>query len=181
MLMYGKTSIAREVGFTGIGVIFNLTSMAEDFIQLPLLIPPNDLPRSTERDFDIAYANYIMNNDIVFIELFKIIYNLYMGIDVFLVIDDDQNWAENILESLLKLIQQRYGYNAVYVNNEEDYIYARNNLTGKFASGYGIYNLDHDKERFAYIIEKAKQKGTDFSKGIVWEGTNGYWEKYYGI
>ena len=145
MLMYGKASTARTIGFEGI--IFNLTSMVEDYMPLRLLIPPNDLGRSTERDFDIAYANYIMNTDMAFVELFKIIYNLYMGVDVFLAVDDDQEWAENILESLLKLIQQRYGYNAIYIGGTSgedslnDYIYAKNNLSGNFALGYGLYNL----------------------------------------
>ena len=53
---------------------------------------------------------------------------------------------------MLKLIQQRYGYNAVLITSDEDYIYAKNNCYSDFAPGYGLYNLDIDKERFTSII-----------------------------
>lgn len=153
MLMYG---VGRDdilgIKFAGEGVIYNLTSLREGFNSLYLLIPPNDIGRFTDRDFDIAYANYIMNNDNVFCEFFQIIYNLYIGKDVFIIVSEE-NWSENILESLLKLIQQRYGYNAVRIDSDDDYIFARNNMTFDFAYGYGLYNLDQDKERFTYLIE----------------------------
>ncbi len=154
MLMYGNPQ-ATNLNFSGKGVVYNLTSMKENFINLSLLLPPNSIGRFTDRDFDIVYANYIMNNDMVFVEFFQIIYNLYIGNDVF-IIADEADWSENILESLLKLIQQRYGYNAVMVNSDQDYIYAKNNLFTDFAPGYGLYNLDIDKERFNNIIVTAK-------------------------
>ena len=168
MLMYGKASVYRTVDFVGSGIAYNLTSYSEGFYQLLNILPPNNLPRSTERDFDIQYANYIMNNDLPFIEFFSIIYNLYLGIDVYLVVDDDQNWAENILQSLLKLIQQRYGYNGVYIDSDEDYIWCRNYGVGKFDPGYGLYNLDQDKERFTYILENIKIKGGSIPPGVLW-------------
>ena len=88
----------------------------------------------TDREFDIAYMNYIMNYDDVFCEFFQIIYNLYIGIDVLIIASKD-DWSENILESLLKLIQQRYGYDAVYIETDEDYMYARNYCFSDFAPG----------------------------------------------
>ena len=168
MLMYGSSSAVRNLIFSGYGVVYNLTSMAEGFYTLPNLIPPNSLPRSTERDFDMQYAEYIFNNETVFVEFFSVIYNLYLGLDVFIVIDEDANWAENILESLLKLIQQRYGYNAVYISTDDDYVYAKNNAVSKFAPGFGIYNLDQDKERFTYLVEQMKQKVGSIPPGILW-------------
>lgn len=151
MLMYG-TPDATNINFSGKGIIYNLTSMVEGFVPLRLLIPPNELGKFTDRDFDIAYMHYILDNDNVFAEFFQIIYNLYIGNDVFIVVSNE-DWSENILESLLKLIQQRYGYNAVLIVTEEDYMYAENNIISNFAPGYGIYNLDVDKERFSYLME----------------------------
>ena len=88
----------------------------------------------------------------MFCEFFQIIYNLYLGYDVF-ILASSEDWSENILESLLKLIQQRYGYNAVRIDSDDDYIFARNNMTFDFDPRFGIYNLDQDKERFSYLIE----------------------------
>ena len=153
MLMYGfDNSGVLNIDIPD-GVLFNLTSKKEGFVTLPLLIPPNNIGRFTDRDFDIAYAQYVMNNDNVFCQFFQIIYNLYIGKDVFILVSSE-DWSENILESLLKLIQQRYGYNAVLISENDDYIFAKNSMIDqKFAPGYGMFNLDQDKERFSYIME----------------------------
>lgn len=152
MLMYGPAS-AADIKFGGKGVMYNLSSMREGFISLQALIPPNTIGRLTDREFDIAYANYIMSNDTLFCIFFQIIYNLYIGKDVFIIVSTE-DWSENLLESLLKLIQQRYGYNAVLINTETDYLYAATSMNFGFAPGYGIYNLDQDKERFTTLIEQ---------------------------
>ena len=152
MLMYGPAS-AADIKFGGKGVMYNLSSMREGFISLQALIPPNTIGRLTDREFDIAYANYIMSNDTLFCIFFQIVYNLYIGKDVFIIVSTE-DWSENLLESLLKLIQQRYGYNAVLINTEADYLYATNSMNFGFAPGYGIFNLDQDKERFTTLIEQ---------------------------
>ena len=152
MLMYGPAS-AADIKFGGKGVMYNLSSMREGFISLQALIPPNTIGRLTDREFDIAYANYIMSNDTLFCIFFQIIYNLYIGKDVFIIVSTE-DWSENLLESLLKLIQQRYGYNGVLINTEADYLYAVTSMNFEFAPGYGIFNLDQDKERFTTLIEQ---------------------------
>lgn len=152
MLMYGPAS-AADIKFGGKGVMYNLSSMREGFISLQALIPPNTIGRLTDREFDIAYANYIMSNDTLFCIFFQIIYNLYIGKDVFIIVSTE-DWSENLLESLLKLIQQRYGYNSVLINTEADYLYAATSMNFGFAPGYGILNLDQDKERFTTLIEQ---------------------------
>ena len=169
MLMYG---VGRDdilnIGFAGTGVMYNLTSLREGFNTLRLLIPPNEIGRFTDRDFDIAYANYIMSNDNIFCEFFQIIYNLYLGYDVF-ILASEEDWSENILESLLKLIQQRYGYNAVRIDSDDDYIFARNNMSFDFAPGYGLCNLDQDKERLSYLIETYRlNNGGNLPYNINW-------------
>lgn len=168
MLMYG---VARDdilaIRFSGTGVVYNLTSMREGMTNLRLLIPPNIIGRFTDREFDIAYADYIMNNDNIFCEFFQIIYNLYIGNDVF-ILASEEDWSENILESLLKLIQQRYGYNSVRIDSDDDYIFAANNMSFGFAPGYGLYNLDQDKERFSYLMENARLQTGKLPYNIPW-------------
>ena len=153
MLMFGDASAAQSIDFVGQGKVFNLSSMVEGFVTLRYLIPPNNIGRFTDREFDIAYMNYVLGNDNVFMDFFQIIYELYIGHDVFIVAAKE-DWSENILESLLKLIQQRYGYNSVFIGSEADYIYARNFATGEFVQGYGLFNLDQDKERFSFLYEQ---------------------------
>ena len=151
--MYGNSMVGGQILKEGNDKVFNLSSLREDFITLRYLIPPNNIGRFTDLEFDIAYMNYIMQNDSAFMDFFRIIYELYIGNDVFIVASSEEDWSENILESLIKLIQQRYGYNAIFVGNSEDYIYAKNHCTEDFISGYGLYNLDQDKERFAYLVQ----------------------------
>ena len=49
-----------------------------------------------------------------------IIQILYAGRSVYLMYGDE-DWNENLIESLLKIIQQRYGYNAYHVESDEEY------------------------------------------------------------
>lgn len=151
MLMYGsEETLGLQFGTKG--YLYNLTSMREGFNRLTYLVPPNSLGHFTDRDFDIAYMQYVLSNDNAFCDLFRIIYNLYIGNDVF-ILASAEDWSENILESLLKLIQQRYGYNAVKITCDDDYIFAKNNMLTDFAPGFGVYNLDQDKYRFSILIE----------------------------
>ena len=153
MLMYGNA-----INVINTGIVFNLTSMKEGFPRLPRLIPPNDIGRFTGRDFDLAYANYIMSNDFIFKEFFDIVYSLYMGTDVYIIISEDE-WSENLIESLLKLIQQRYGYNAGRINYIDDYYFMFNSKNyNDFDPRFGIANLDTDKERYTYIVESLRIK-----------------------
>lgn len=147
MLMYGNS-----MNIIDTGIVYNLTSMREGLCNLPTLIPPNEIGRFEGKDFDIAYANYILMNDFVFIEFFGIVYALYNNTDVYIVISDD-DWSENLVESLFKLIQQRYGYNGAKINSFDDYLFLSNSSnSGEFGSfDFYIRNLDEDKERYSLL------------------------------
>jgi len=149
MLMYGPSSIADFCD----AKVFNITGLKEGYESLQVLIPPSSVGLLTGRDFDLCYAQYIMANDAIFVEFFKIIQNLYKGQNVFLVFDPTSDWSENLAESLLKLIQQRYGYNAYHILTSEDFIYASNENNSGFNPYYGIYNLDCDKERYSQLVK----------------------------
>lgn len=162
MLYYGTSNILPLLKY-GTSV-YNITSYREGLYRLNLL-PPFDKRLYTDgcRDFDLAYAEWIFNNDYIFFDFFKIVYDLYLGKDVFLVMDDG-DWSENIIESLLKLIQQRYGYNGCLITDFDAYVYAQNNIDSRFED-FGLYNLDQDKDRFSAIWikldPKALQIGVD--------------------
>jgi hypothetical protein len=127
-------------------VVYNLTSLIEYYPRLNLLVP-SGIGYYDGYEFDVAYMNYIFGNNEVFTQFFQIVMNLYMGKDVY-IITDDELWSENLVESLMKLIQQRYGYNCCRINSYEDYT---NMKDGKFDPGWGLANLDADKERFSMI------------------------------
>lgn len=154
MLMYGNSDNIIQTGN-----VFNLTSLKEGYVRLNYLIPPNEIGRFTGVDFDIAYANYILGNDLAFKQFFDIIYSLYIGTDVYLIVSEEGDWHENLIESLLKLIVERYGYSACKINTIDDYIFfANNKFNFEFNKFFGIGNLDSDKERYAYIVESIRIK-----------------------
>lgn len=153
MLMYGNSMNAELVD----AKIYNISGMKEGYENLQILIPPNEIGTTYGREFDIAYMNYVLYNDNVFVEFFRIIQNLYTGINVYLVFGDN-DWSENLCQSILKIIQQRYGYNGYFINSFEDYIFASTNDSSDFNKQYGLYNLDQDKNRYSYLVKQIELK-----------------------
>lgn len=143
--------------------VFNLNSMKEGYSRFKYLLPPNELGKYIDKDFDIAYFNYIFQNNNVFVEFFSIIYEIYTNNDVFIIVDESMDWSENIAESLFKVIQQRYGYNACRINSLDDHLWNMNSSSlPQFYPQWGIYNLDIDKQRYSILIEAARlQAGGD--------------------
>lgn len=134
-------------------VILNFNSLKEGFERLNLIIPFNVLNPSQEvyeKEYDIMYANYIMNNDIAFMELMKVIMSLYMGKNVY-IISSSYSIHDYISESLQKFLQSRYGLVSYIVNTSEDLEYVEESNFNI----YGVANLDTDKERFTYICASA--------------------------
>ena len=67
-----------------------------------------------------------------------------------------------VAESLLKFIQQRYGYNGYIINEASDVEFLNE---GSFTI-QGLYNLDIDKERYSPILlEMEKLKNTIHNPG----------------
>lgn len=68
--------------------------------------------------YDMEYANYIFNNTQQRIEFLNIIHNLLIGNDVLIMIGNYPGMYE-MGESLLKLIQSRYGYRGYFINTSD--------------------------------------------------------------
>lgn len=154
MLLYGTVEVAKSLLENDNIHFYNFTSLSEMFNRnnLNLIPPPHTLVANTEYEFDVQYMHWILDNDINFVNFMKIIMDLYNGIDAFLVIANGNydNWSDVLVESLLKLIQQRYGIVAARINEYNDIYYAEDS---NFVEGYGVMNLDMDKERYTYIVE----------------------------
>lgn len=146
MLLVGELEYIPDIPLH----ILNLSSYKEGIEKLNLLPPTNGtLPFKDEKEFDIAYANYIMANDFTFMELMKIIIPIYEGKDVYIVVSRSP-YFDMITESLTKFIQVRYSIISQYVYDFNDLEFIDMDLS--FANIQGLYNLDVDKERFSRLI-----------------------------
>ena len=74
--------------------ILNFCSLNEMYPRLRLL-PPFDFrftsgnPETMEYEFDMKYAQWLLSDPNAFIDFMQIIYNMYLGYDVFLLISED--------------------------------------------------------------------------------------------
>lgn len=148
MLLYGnKDNIQYDCE------IYNFCGLIEGYRDARLM-PPNSLGSISEYDFDIKYMHYILDNDYIFINFMSIIMDLYYGKNVYLIISDSNDeWCSMITESLLKLIQQRYGIVAAKIDSFEDIFYVEDSTFNPY---YGLANLDMDKERYTYLCESIR-------------------------
>lgn len=134
-------------------VILNLSSLKEGF-QRVAIMPPSSLNFLDDINFDMGYLEYIFNNDMIFLEFMKIIIPLYIGMNVCVLVSMDDN-MDRITESLLKIIQQRYGYNSFIINDPEDTLCIDTEImTEEGFSVLGMSTLDQDRERYEYITTK---------------------------
>ena len=147
MLLLGKI---QNLATTERTKILNFNSLNEKYPRLHLM-PPLNLGSKNEYDFDMKYAAYIMNDPNVFFDLMQIMYPLYEGEDVFLLVDDGPI-MEMIVESFQKFIQQRYGYNSAYITCLDDLLNADD---GDF-SELGTMNMRDDRERLSYMLESER-------------------------
>lgn len=105
------------------------------------------------KSFDFVYCQMLLESDYLFYEYFnKIIYPLYNGYNVYILCPEnsrDDNIYQMLMESFLKFIQQRYGYNGAQIYEEEDFNCI--NPDEMTFNINGLYNLDKDKERYSYM------------------------------
>ena len=138
-------------------VVYNLSSYYSDVPTLNMLVPsPGYLPEeSLEGDmvycpsFDISYHGFIMENPDAFCQFMNIIIPAYMSPETMVqILINHSDYRDAILESLVKLIQQRYGYNTYVVNELEDFIYAEESDM----SIPGLYAIEQDVMRWHTLV-----------------------------
>ena len=155
MLVFGQADCLNVIDRQFI--VYNLSSSTECGMRLKYLMPPFPantdseyfLSADNDKNFDTFYNVYIFyNNQAAYYELGKIIFDLYSGFDVFVLIDRHEI-LDMITMSLMKIIQQHYGYNAYLINEASD-VYCAGDSD---FSINGLYNLDIDKKRWTQMAE----------------------------
>jgi len=117
-----------EFRFKRQAVIMNLSSARSGFIDLtPLMIrfryynpggmALNQFVNTVE--FDMNYANALQNDPIMYKCMQSIIFRSYEGEVVVILVYRDP-YRDAIMESLIKLIQQKYGHGCWIVEDEDD-------------------------------------------------------------
>lgn len=139
--------------------IFNICSLNENYPKLRILPPvdfrmfPVQSYESAEYEFDMRYAQWLLGDSNAFFDLMQVVYSLYQGFDVFLLISDADPSLDAYAQSLFKFIQQRYGYNTTIIESIDDLFNAEDSQT----TPVGTINLLDDKERLSYELETARQ------------------------
>lgn len=133
-------------------VKYNLSHYYAEMPILNWLVPSNQFISEdiltgdcATAEFDIEYHNFIMSNDIAFSQFMSIIVPVYMDPSTMVQIAIMHNdYTIAFVESLIKLIQQRYGYNSYFINTVDDLMY----VTEPEFSIPGLFTLDHDLTRW---------------------------------
>ena len=142
-------------------VILNLSSFYSGHINITHLIakispinntglPMPEFVNSVE--FDMQYASAVLNNSELFGSLINIMLRAYEGYLVCILVQRDP-YRDAIMESLIKLIQQRYGYNCWIIEDVDDIEI----MSEQMLPPNGLLTLDSD----------IKQYNQMYSKGIV--------------
>lgn len=135
-------------------IVYNLSSTSMMGIKVGAIVPPyTSVDVYDDKTFDIQYANYLLNDNNAFITYMQMIYNHYLGYNIFIIVGT-AGYRERITASFMKFIQQRYAIIPRYIQSfedipdyyEEDMIYVD-----------GIFNMDNDKERYIYLTSSLEQ------------------------
>ena len=133
-------------------IVFNLSSMYSGFKDATGLftnmkivnyttIPMYEYVNTVE--FDMQYYNAIFNNDTMFAIFMDIIYADYIGMNAICLVYREF-YRDAVLESLMKIMQQRYGLNAWLIESVEDI----ECLKESHYNPNGIMTLQGDLERY---------------------------------
>lgn len=160
MLIFGPyRSIPLDEPF----VVYNLSSPVQAIPRLPgLLVTPNpqvfqyNMDDGTfEKEFDMWYYDYVLNDPTACSSLMAVLTSLYNGNHVYVCISDNMSSGLiNIVnESFMKMIQSRYGIKYSIINEPEDFIYVDRDGCD-FMNVEGITAFDADRRRFDQLTEE---------------------------
>lgn len=142
-------------------VLLNLSSLYSGHINITHLIakisPINNTGLSmpdfvNSVEFDMQYASAVFSDPLLFGSLINIMLRAYEGYLVCILVQRD-HYRDAVMESLIKLIQQRYGYNSWIIEDADDIEI----ISERMLLPNGLLTLDAD----------IKQYNQMYSKGIV--------------
>lgn len=128
--------------------VYNFSSIKENFGKRLQLLPVTQL-NVYDKEFDQFYMDFILNNDLYFMTFMELVYDLYRGINIFIGISNGDIY-ESLAESLTKIFQCRYGYNAQFLHESSDF---DENDDSEF-SFMGIQIFDNDRERYIQLLNR---------------------------
>lgn len=152
MLVVTEPKVIYELGRRDLlntnSIIFNMNANVSTFVPVYLMPPQGMIYTSLE--FDNEYINLILTNDHYFLQLMRIMIPLRDGHDVYILAYNEETVFNPITETLMKLIQQRYGYNYQEIHSVDD-------LNIFDCSGFttpGIIQFDEDFKRYEECIKR---------------------------
>lgn len=138
-------------------VCYNLSANVTDpdFIPLNLMRPVRHFVQqygsATCSGFDASFISSILNDEVMFMEFMQIAISLYTAKDVFIMVYNEPEIFIPAAETLMKLIQQRYGYDYEELHSVEDFDPYH---SGSFNT-VGAVTFDMDMARLERIIARA--------------------------
>ena len=104
--------------------------------------------RTDDYNFDMWYMNYLLSTPDAFRQLVDLMRIPYNGNNVWILVDFSMEGSVNIIESLIKYIQEIYGYTCNVVHVPED---LENLVQGTF-SNIGIQTFDANMESYIQLF-----------------------------
>lgn len=151
MIIFGSIDALQGVSGLVINQVFNFNTMLEQVPQLNYLNPywGNITSfRTDEYEFDMWYSGYLQSNPEAFKQLIDIMRIAYNGGNVWILVDFSMESSANIIETLIKYIQELYGYTCNVVHVPED---LDNLIQGTFSS-IGIQAFDAHMENYLWYF-----------------------------
>lgn len=124
---------------------YNIGTPLEAMLPNPEIIPEEVIRSYDESpEFDMAYSNYIFNNQNAFFAFMSLVLPLYDDPEACVIIYYAQGpFRDMVMEFLAKFIQARYGYNSYIINDPGDLECVKDN--GSFGVR-GIIQIQEDAE-----------------------------------
>lgn len=117
-------------------------------------------------EFDRSYYNYLINCNEAFVSFMLIIMGDYFNDGTFVLTDLNNELVYNMVDSIVKIIQIRYGLNCSIIQTEEDLNYISESEMSE--EGYRQFMID--KERYTYLTTDPKELMKELDKV---DGING--------
>lgn len=151
MLIITEPKILYNISYNPVNtVVLNLNANVTTFETLRLMPPYNWGVYIDSPNFDQEYISLILSYNNYFMEFMKILIPLQRGMDVILLVYKDETVFDSIVECIVKLIQQRYGYQYNIIDSVTEYD-TLNTETSTFTTP-GIIQLDQDLNRYYSIL-----------------------------
>ena len=137
--------------------VYNLSSLYSGYDSITSLITGLhewsangvNVPEALARpEIDIAYWELIMKNNKMFNDLMKLVLNSFEGFVCMVLVKHDE-YRDAVLESIIKLIQQRYGFTPWVIQDEGDIEV----LEEPEYTAQGLVTLDEDRKRYHMMCE----------------------------